>query len=446
MCRRRPYDKGLSLSVSAGSVLPKVRALPLKRAVIGIIVTVCVAGERPALAETPLLRLSDVVAEARRQNPALRAARERARASSHVPAQASAYEDPMFTHEVWNAPESFDIGRADNNISSLSQKIPFPGKKTLAGEISAQEAEVARRDADRVEVEVVVAAKRAFYGLWHVHQELVIYSRDRELVGEVARIAAERYRVGTAAQSDVLRAQVELTRLINRVSTSALAVQTARAELAEILSRGPEEVVGIPESPPEPHLEERAEDFVALGLERRPEIAAQVAEVARAERAVRLARLNYLPDFELRVSRFVNFRQDDGFGAMASISIPLAYRYKYDAALREAEERLAAARAELRRMQDRVRREVTEAFLAARTALLQRDLFVSTHVPQAEQSLAASQIAYQTGKIDFLSLIDSFRVIESVHLEHVRAEADFERSRADLERAVGSELPRGEKD
>jgi cobalt-zinc-cadmium efflux system outer membrane protein len=90
-----------------------------------------------------------------------------------------------------------------------------------------------------------------------------------------------------------------------------------------------------------------------------------------------------------------------------------------------------------------VRKEVELAFVRARTALSQRDLYLTTHVPQAEQALAASQIAYQTGKIDFLSLVDSVRAIESVHLEHVEAEAEFQKAMADLERAVGEPIDGG---
>ncbi|MGH7427077.1 MAG: TolC family protein, partial [Candidatus Methylomirabilaceae bacterium] len=65
-----------------------------------------------------------------------------------------------------------------------------------------------------------------------------------------------------------------------------------------------------------------------------------------------------------------------------------------------------------------------------------------THVPQAEQALQASQIGYQTGTLDFLSLIDSVRAVEQVHLEHLTAAANLEKARAELERAVGQELPR----
>src|SRR5262249_41522633 len=72
------------------------------------------------------------------------------------------------------------------------------------------------------------------------------------------------------------------------------------------------------------------------------------------------------------------------------------------------------------------------------------NLYAQTHIPQAEQALASSRIGYQTGKVDFLALVDSLRVVEQVHLEHIAAATDFEKAYADLEQAVGQELPRQE--
>jgi len=108
--------------------------------------------------------------------------------------------------------------------------------------------------------------------------------------------------------------------------------------------------------------------------------------------------------------------------------------------------RLSSAQAELRRLQDRVQREVKQAHVRAETARLQWNLFVNTHIPQAEQSLRVAESAYQTGGIDWLALIDTARTLESVHVDHIQAHAEFEKAYADLERAVGRELPRGNED
>ncbi|MGH7820898.1 MAG: TolC family protein, partial [Candidatus Binatia bacterium] len=367
------------------------------------------------------LRLDDVIDQARRENPAIRAAGERATAATHVPSRVSAYDDPILSHEAWNAPESFRIDQADNNISKLTQRIPFPGKRTVARAIAEHDSERAHEALGQTELEVIAAVKRAYYELWQAHQNLLIYSRDKDLVQRFAQIAERKYAVGQVSQPDVLKAQVELTRLINRVTTETLAVDSARAELNALLSRSPDEPLGVPEDPAPPRLDQPLDGLTERALRDRPEIRAQAAAVEREEAKVKMAKLDYLPDFELSLSRFINFESRNGFGAMASVSIPIAYKYKYDAALAEARAELAAARAELRQLEDRARREVKQGFLRAQTALLQLDLFVGTHIPQSEQALEASDIGYRTGKIDFLSLIDSVRAVEAVHLEHTEA-------------------------
>src|SRR5262245_59866594 len=106
-------------------------------------------GERPAS-----LRLDDVIAEAQAANPAILAARERARAAAAMPARVAAWDDPTVSWESWNFPDSFRLDHADNNIIRLSQKIPFPGKRGLAGAVAEHEADVERRETDAVALDV----------------------------------------------------------------------------------------------------------------------------------------------------------------------------------------------------------------------------------------------------------------------------------------------------
>jgi outer membrane protein TolC len=393
------------------------------------------AGTAQAEPSAPL-RLADVLAEARQRNPEILAARARATAMAAMPAQAAALDDPTLSWEAWNFPESFRIDQADNNILKLAQRLPFPGKRRLAGVVAERDADMAKNDVEGVALDVETAIKRAYYGLWLVHQNLEVYSRDKDLVQRFARIAEKKYGVGEVPQADVLRAQVEVTRLINRVTTETLAIDSARAELNALISRAPGDPLGLPEAPPLGRLDENPDRYIDLALRQRPEVGAQNFVIAREEAALRLARLNYFPDFEVSAARFQNFGAKDGFGVMASVSLPIANRGKYAAAVAEAESRIGAARAERRRLEDRIRREVAQAFLNARSARLRHELFVTTHIPQAEQALRVTESGYESGDVDFLALVDSLRAIESVHLEHYEAAADFEKSYADLVRAV----------
>jgi outer membrane protein TolC len=386
------------------------------------------------------LRLADVLESARRQNPALAAARARLAAARLKPVAAAAYDDPVASWEAWNAPESFHVDRADNNIFRLSQKIPFPGKRSLAGRLAESDRDVASVDAATTELDVVAIARRAYADLWKGDQDLAVYSRDQQHVARLAKIAEQKYALGQVAQPDVLRAQVELTRLVTRVTTERLALDGARAELAAVLGRRPDEMLGTPEAPPILKLDETDDAYAARAMRSRPEMAATAAGVEREASSVAAARLDFLPDFEVSISRFVNYRSRDGFGAMASVSLPFAYVWKYDAEIGRARAGLNAAEAERREVELRIAREVRQAFLRARSAAARRELLVTTHVPLAEQTLRASEIGYQIGKIDFLSLIDSLRAVEAVHPEHVDAEVDLVKAVADLERAVGEPL------
>jgi outer membrane protein TolC len=283
---------------------------------------------------------------------------------------------------------------------------------------------------------------KAYYDLWQVHQNLLIYSREKELMAQFATIAEKKYAVGQVAQPDVLRAQVELTRLITRVTTETLRMGEVKALLNALLSRLPEASLGVPHDAPTPEVRQTLAELTELTLRNRPEIAAKAIAIDRDTTALALAQKAYFPDFEVYIERFFNSRRRDGVGVIFSATIPLVYREKYDAGVAEARARVNAGKADLRAAQDTALAEVKRALVRAQTAVELVNLFTQTHIPQAEQALASSRLSYQTGKVDFLSLIDSLRVVEQVHLEHIDAAADFERAYAELERAVGQALPR----
>lgn len=399
-------------------------------------------GEEELVFLREALPLDAVLTYAQEHNPTIRAARVRMLAARERPAQISALDDPTFTYEGFNIPENFDLSRTDNNILKLSQKLPFPGKRRLRGEIATHEVAIAREDVRRAEIITRADVKKAYYDLWQVHQNLLVYSREKELAAQFATIAEKKYAVGQVSQPDVLRAQVELTRLITRVTTQALKLGEVRAVLNGLLSRSPEAPLGVPHDAPKPVVRRTLAELTELTLNNRPEISANAAVIARDTAMLALSRKAYFPDFEVYVERFFNGRRKDGGGVIFSATIPLAYRQKYDAGVAEASARLSASKADLRAAQDTALAEVKGALVRVQIAAELVNLFSQTHIPQAEQALDSSRIGYQTGKVDFLSLTDSLRVVEQIHLEHITAAADFEKAYADLERAVGQPLPR----
>jgi cobalt-zinc-cadmium efflux system outer membrane protein len=63
-----------------------------------------------------------------------------------------------------------------------------------------------------------------------------------------------------------------------------------------------------------------------------------------------------------------------------------------------------------------------------------------TLLPQAVQSYRSTLAAYENDETDFLSLIDSFRMLEMLRMEYIMVVEEYATSIAALERAVGGDL------
>src|SRR5262245_22835031 len=185
------------------------------------------------------LRLADVVARAQDANPELQVVRQRAAAMRAVPAQVSAYDDPTVSWEAWNFPDSWRIDQADNNIFRLAQKVPWPGKRTLAGKVAEREADAVDQEVRAARLDLTAMVTRAYYDLWLAHEKREIMASDARVVERVARTTEQKYGVGTATQGDALRVQVELTHRVTETATAALDVEVAEAELNALLSQPP---------------------------------------------------------------------------------------------------------------------------------------------------------------------------------------------------------------
>ncbi|MEO8605036.1 MAG: TolC family protein [bacterium] len=408
---------------------------------VGVITLAIACAVRPAAAEP--LRLADAIDMALRDNPLIAGAGDRARAMQEVPAQASAYDDPTLSWEAWDFPDSLRVDQAENNIFRLSQKLPFPGKRTLAGVRAKREADAAVEDVHTAQLEVRAAVTRAYAELWLAFERAHVIGRDRVLFERLAHTAESQYAVGQTTQSEVLRAEVELTHAVIEERTAALAIDAERAELNALLSRTPDAPLGDLEAPAVRRIEQPLATLIERALTARPELAAQRAMIGGANSGVELAELGTWPDFEVSVGRFINYGRADGFGAMATVSLPFVQYDKYRAAVGEAQARVAGAESGLRRLQDGVRRDVARAYSQANTAALSYDLARSTHVPHAEQAVRVSEAAYSSGTENFASLLDALRTVQETHLDHAEAAAAYLRAVADLERAVGGPLDAG---
>jgi len=390
------------------------------------------------------LSLDSLLEEALQANPEILAARSRWDAAKVRIPQVRWWPDPQFGISYEKIPQgSYSLKDANMRMFSISQMIPFPGKLNMRGRLAQSEAMIAGEEYEAARRLVVAEVKSAYYRLFLVHKSIEIEDGRKELLRKFGKIAETKYAVGQACQHDVLRAQVELALAAdNLITLQEQELPTAEAQLNAILNRPPQRPLGTPEklSIPEITLSER--ELQEIALERRQVLKAMEHAIEKSRTAYSLAKMEYLPDFTIKLTQEemdTPTGTEINRGVVASISLP-AWFWSRNHGISEKRARKAGAEASYLAMKNVVLFEVQSAFARCSASSRRVNLFDVTLIPLAEQALKATTVAYETGKVDFLTLMSSERTLRDVKLRYYEALAQYGVDVADLEKAVGATI------
>ncbi len=399
-----------------------------------IVLASSAAAEEQADALPSPLPLEYVLQRAAERRPEVAAATARARAAGQRRAIVTALDDPMVFPSADHVP--FMGGGAD---VSLTFEQRFPLSRVLTHRGSAAEAEAARLTADskRVELDVELDAARAFFMLQERRGLARILVEQRALAQQMVRAATARYGTGTGAQADVLRAEIELSRLEALARAAVADVSGAEAMLNAALARPamaeipPLDAAAVTEVPPEPA------EAVRAAIDARPELRAGRAEIDRAEADIRTMRSMYLPMGMVRTGPAYTMADKFGWMVMVGVSIPL-WRGRLNAGVAEAEAMASMARSDLEAMQRMVSGEAARA--RAEVASV-RERYVALKeqvVPKAKQAVEASLAGYMTGQLPLVSVVEVAQALWMAQADVIMAEAELGIARARLDRAVAA--------
>lgn len=372
------------------------------------------------------------------RNPSLESSRQAWRAALAERAQESSLDDPMLEYSF--AP--FSITSSDvsyGQVITLSQKLPWPGKRSLAGEVALAEAEAAQQDFEAVRLHLALMASLLFDQYYAVERSLELNEQHRALVGDIKAAAQAQYETGRASQQEPLQAEVELAHVEHQriVLSSARAITVA--QMNGLLHQAPETklppppaALDIPELSPGTSSELQKE-----ALSNRPELESQHARLRGREAARDLADRESYPDFGVMGSYNSMWTMPEHQWMVGlSLDIPLQLGRRRGA-VEEAEARIAQAKAELRSVSDEIRVDVETArqrlIEAGHVVHLYRDRLL----PAARAQIDAARSGYVTGQTGFQALIDSERSLRNVELNFQEALAALGQRRAELVRALG---------
>jgi len=392
----------------------------------------------------PLATLADLLREAAAKNPEAEAARHRWEAAQQAVTTAKAWDDPMLTLAGRVPSSQATPASMDGDIGyGLTQRIPFFGKKALAGTIAEREAARAYEDYMAKLLEIAAALKRAYYELYYAGKSIELNRETLRLLEEITQIALTRYGVGKAAQGDVLLAQIETRKLTAELAILERKREDSAATINRLLGRRPTAPLPVP-APFEPRRAPLDEPKLwGLALEAWPGIRAAQHDVARADTAIQLAERNKrYPDIELggMVTHYTGDRDFRMAELQVAVPLPWWNKKKYDAEVRRERANRSAAEQDLVNLRNTTMEEIHHFVTQAETARRLVELYRGGVLTQARLNVDASRASYQTGQTDFLTLLSAQRTLLSTQLDFHRALADHEKALAEIERMIGQPL------
>ncbi|OGP57429.1 MAG: hypothetical protein A2V67_19690 [Deltaproteobacteria bacterium RBG_13_61_14] len=391
------------------------------------------------------LRLEDLIQEALAHNPELQARAEEWSAAKEQVPQAGALPDPMLTLGVMSLPVdswSFNREPMTQKTVEVSQAFPFPGKRPLLTEAKKAERDAAESKLRALQNQVTCEVRQAYAELYYLDHALEVTRQNQELLRQFIQVAGALYAVGKGLQQDVLKAQVELSMLLDQEIMLTQDRKMAAANLNRLLGRDPSAAL---ESARRLDLEPLPADAKALAEKAaaaNPELAEADRMVAESQALARLAQRSYYPDFTVMLG--YGFREDvtmagnrveqsDLVSGSVGFNLPIYSFRKQSKQAAEGRARVQERRHEREDRAWRVREEVAATYAQAERAWRQIQLYQGGIIPQSENSLKSAMAGYQVNKVDFLTLLDSQKTLYDLEIRLRRRQADYSRAIARLD-------------
>jgi len=430
------------------------------RVCLSLVIAVCAvhhcqleanSGRQPAsevdyYADDP--RLIEYIEASLLNNPALQESLARYRAALQRTSQVSALPDPMLSYSEL-------LRGMENRMVSVSQTFPWFGKLDLEGRAAVKEALVQYREHQLLQRELIAQVKEAYYELLYVERALKILQEEELLLDHYERLAQSLYATGEGLQQGVIKIQSELTQLIDRRTVLQQQRQLAAARLNTLVNRSSESEVSVTPAVTIPEVKPDLEELYELGEQNRHDLKATLASIEKNELSVERAKKEYWPDLTLSAG-VMDIRGMEsltgmpvtgsdggriGYSFSVGINIPI-WRDKYRAGVVEATERVIAERKQFEEVRNQILLEVRDQVIRLESLREQIELYDKVLIPQAEEMLRSTEAAYETGQLRALDLLDSERLLLSSRLMRERYRADYLKTLAKLERAVGTRFPR----
>jgi cobalt-zinc-cadmium efflux system outer membrane protein len=392
--------------------------------------------------------LETLIEEALSNNPELKASADKLDAFVEKPSQEESLDNPRLGLGLLNLPvNSFSFAQEPMTQKQISlvQKLPFPGKLPLKGAIARKEAEIVREEFAEKRNTLIMQVKVAYRNLLLINKTIDITQKNRDLVREFVKTAETRYAVGMGIQQDVLKARVELSRMIDKLISLGQKKESMVARLNALLYRPAGADVKEIEGEDLDALRQTAfpynvEELKRIAVENRPTLVGAKRRIEKSQLAVNLARKNYYPDFDVGVSYGQRESRPDFVSGFVTVTLPLWHKTKEDRKLAEEKANVRQAAEMYDAMQNEVFFQVKDSASEMRKYAEQIGLYKTGLLPQSRAALESAIAGYGVNKVDFITLVNNLITSYNYEIDYYQTLTNYENTLAEIEAIVGKRL------
>ena len=389
-------------------------------------------------------QLQQLLEEADNNNPSLRAALEQIAVADSRVAQVSALNDPVLSIALSNYPIDelrSDVTPMTGNEIRLAQMLPFPGKLDAKGKVAAKKSRWFAAAYQDARLQLRQKVKDAWYLFLFQQQAIELTKRNLQVLEDFIKLTETRYEVGKGLQQNVLKAQLQRSKQLDKLFSLQQQQEATQAELNSLVGHETARRLETSEQLSSAGGDYSLEQLQQQAVEKRPMFKAFDALVDQYKSQRTLADLDYRPDFTLWAGyRFRDDNLPDGgtdfISAGLSFNLPLR-NARRGGAVAEADSALRMAYQQRNDFQNNVNLAIHRSLTTFEKSKQLAELYESGIIPQANQTVQATLSAYQVDKVDFLDLLDSVMSLYNYQIDYARALSEQHRSRAQLEAAAG---------
>jgi len=440
-CYRRGSGKGRTISDEIRPESARLRHAAVKHS--WLIVLAAIAA--PATAQQARLNLRELISQTMKTNPEIVAAQKICEAARQRPTQESSLPDPTISlgyTSVGNPLPGAGLGReVVSNIGIMySQELPYPGKLKLKGEIASKEAEAVFQQYQAVQLGVISRLKQAYYRLQYTYAASDLLTRNRDLLSKLVSVTEVRYSVGKAAQQDVFKAQTQVSIIETRLVKLEQQRFSAEAEINSILNSRPGTPVGRPDDVKPNPLTATLEELYAAAEQNSPMLRRDQKMIERSELSVNSARKEYYPDVTLTGGYFNQGSMAPMYQFQAGVKAPIYFWRKQRAGVNEQVSMLAQARRTYEATDQSLHYRIKDGYTMAQASAKLMKLYTQTVVPQGNLALESSLSTYETGAVDFLSVLTNFTMVLDYEMNYLDEALNYLLALTRLEEMTGQAL------